>query len=83
MINQAKKQHINFLTSKDQVDKIDKYFETIASKKCKKNEEKDLIFKTRKTTVVINIDIIEVSESIKYPNSKERSLFMVQDHTYW
>jgi len=53
LINQAKKQHINFLTSKDQVDKIDKYFETIASKKCKKNEEKDLIFKTRKTTVTL------------------------------
>jgi len=33
-------------------------------------------------TVVINIDIIEVSESIKYKNPKKISLFMVQDHTY-
>ncbi|KAJ6806097.1 NADH dehydrogenase subunit 5 [Iris pallida] len=33
-------------------------------------------------TVAINIDIIEVSESIKCPNSKEKSLLMVQDHRY-
>jgi len=32
--------------------------------------------------IVINIDIIKISESIKYPNSKEILLFMVQDHTY-
>ena len=36
MEKKPKKQHINFLRSNDQVEKIDKYFETIASKKCKK-----------------------------------------------
>ena len=40
-------------------------------------------FEFRMPIVIINIDIIEACELIKYPNSKERSLFMVQDYTCW